>query len=564
MESQKDILQPFDPRAAEYRGKLWVRVVRPESVTYHFYWGRIVLAAFALALVCWLAGASSIWVFVKYVRGYDDVSYLDLALFPARAAHYRDGLGHFYLSRGEQEVEKKNYLDGYTMMRSGLSRVPYDLKARQQVALTEARLGLLHRALRTLMQTEGVVRAAGDLDYLKFSFSLMLQAKEDDKVIELAGKLLPPKPDTVLTHQYVALQAATAHFNRGRYTEAARLLGEWKLLKSVEGAILQAKCDWECGYAQLALVELEADAKRFSKHDELFVELIRMNRELGHLDEARRYALLRYLQTPAKPGPRIDLIQMYRSTGYPADEAREQETFLREFKGDTQALTELACLAVDSRQPVLMERVYALAAAQRLPMNNFNLARVELAFAQRDYRAAQTWAEAALEAKYETEDSLPRLLRALQALAMIGLGDSQNGELQLRALLLGVRLRPADMLIVGRQLKMLGYERIARDFLESAVTVDPRNEAALAQLVRLDAAAGNRAGLQKYLPELLRAAKPPRAVLNETLLRLDQPGDAALRDRILAVLARLPAGSAPRRRRVVRRQVRRTERKGSV
>ena len=552
MESSKDILLAFDPRAAEYRGKLWVRVVSPERVTYHLYWGRIGLAVAAFLLAGWLVCAAGAWAFVKYVRGYQEVSFQDLALFPIRSAHYREGLGHYYLSRGDLEMEKKNYHEGYAMMLAGLARLPNDTQARRQVALTEARLGLLHRALRTLVQADAVVRASGDIDYLKFVFALMLEAKEDDKIIELTRQLLPPNPDRILTHQYVALQAATAHYNRGHYSVAARILGEWRLTKSIEGAILQAKCDWECGYPDLALVQLESEFSRFSKHDELFVELIRLHRELGHYDQARRYALLRYLGTPAKPGPRLDLIQMYRTSGYSGDELREQATYLREFKMDASALTQLACYAVDTQQRELMDQVYALASTQQLPMNNFTLARVELALAQQDYRAAQTWADAALALKYEPEDNLPRLLRALQALALIGVGDIQNGELQLRSLLLGVQLRPSNLLIVGRHLKMLGFERIARDFFASAVQMDPNNESALAQLVRLDARAGNRAGLQDNIPKLLRFSKPPRAVLNETLFRLDAPGDVALRTEILAVLSRLPSASAPRRRRTQR------------
>ena len=63
--------------------------------------------------------------------------------------------------------------------------------------------------------------------------------------------------------------------------------------------------------------------------------------------------------------------------------------------------------------------------------------------------------------------------------------------------------------------------------------------------MRIDAEAGNRVKLAENLPKFLRLRKPSRAVLEASLLRLDQPADAPLRDQVRSALARASATPAP-------------------
>ena len=539
----KDILQPFNPADPLYRGRLWVRVVTPDSVWHHVFWRRIVVVLVALALAGWLAAALGTWAFVRYQRGYTEVSFVDLAFYPFRASHYRTGLGHHYIALGRVELEKRNYRSGYTLLLAGLAHVPDDVSTRRLVAFTEVRLGLPLRALRTL--ANGAARATADLEYQKLLFALLLESQEDERVIALAHQLLPPKPDTVLSHQFIALQAATAHFNRGRYDEAERLLTDWRLDNSLEGAILLARCDWERGFPALALLRLEAELARFPQRDELYLQLIRLHRELGQLAEARRYALLRQLRDPASPGPRIDLLRTYRASDDRAAETRELATYLADFSTDPTALVLLAWFAVDTAQPALAEQLHALAVEQQFPLNAFNFARVQAALGVQDYRAALAHAATALREENEDNPNFASTLNGLRALALFGLKDHAQARLVLGTFLNQSRPRASDALLLARQLRLLGVPAQARAVLARVCAVDPLNQAALAELVRHDAEAGDRIKLAENLPKLLRLRKPSRAALEETLLRLDQPGDSTLREQIRAALARASATPAP-------------------
>ena len=539
----KDDLAPFNPGDALYRGKLWVRVVAPTSVRWHFFWRRIAMALAALALVGWLALAGAAWTFVKYQRGYAEVSFADLAFYPVRSSHYRIGLGRHYLAQGRIELEKKNYLTGYQLLLAGLTRVPDDVTARRLVAFTQVRLGRSDLALKTL--TDGASLATTDLDYLKLLFALLHEAHEDDRILALAGQLLPPTADAVLTHQFVALQAATAHFERGRYEAAERLLGEWRLTDSLEGEILLARCDWERGLPDLALARLERELARFPKRDELYLHLVRFYRDLGRFPDARRFALLRQFNDPASPGARVDLLHNYFATGDRPAAARELDSFLAAFRADATALTLLAWLAVDTAQPALATTAHDLALAQSFPITAFNLARVQTAIAAQDYAAALKLADASAMEENEDNPNFLSTLNGLRAVAHFGLKDASRAALMLTAFLNQTKLRAGDALLLARELRPLGATAATREVLDRAVALDPLNESALAELIRLDTETGNHAALIENLPKFLRLRKPSRLVLQEALLRLVEPTDGPLREEVRAALGRVTASPTP-------------------
>lgn len=528
----------FNPRNPAYRRKLWLRIATPDGVYYHIFWRRIALMAVALAVMGWLGLAGAAWAFVKYRRGYDGVSYLDLAFYPIRRDAYRGKLGAHYITAGRTALLQQSYREGYALLLAGLARAPQDVEARKFVALTEARFGRPDRALKTLRA--GVRYARNDLDYLKLLFGLLLEMQEDEQVIALARELLPEQPDGVLVNQFIALQAATAHYHRGRAQQVERLISDWKLSASVEGQVLLARCDWQHGLHALAIARLERQLPNFSRRDELYLELIRFQRELGHTDEARRYALLRQFNEPAKPGPRIDLLHTYHASGDTPAEQRELADYFARFDTDAIAMRDLAWFALDTVQPELVERVHRIARERKFILLPFDLARVEVAIAAKEHARALEFADAAQAADSSGTQRLATLLNALRAVALFGLGDTARGQVTLNAFLEEARVRATDALLLARRLKALGHSMPARRVLERACQLDPLNEPALAELIRLDSEEGDRAALAENLPKLLAMRKHFRATLEETLRNLNEPADAPLREQIRAALA-MPA-----------------------
>jgi hypothetical protein len=420
--------------------------------------------------------------------------------------------------------------------------VPHDIVARRYTAIAEVRFGLIKRALTTL--AEGLPYAPGDLDYLKLLCGLMLEAREDERIITLAKELLPEKPDGLLIHQYLALQAATAHFNRGRTEATEQLISDWRLENSLEGEILLSRCEWDSGLRDLALQRLENQIARFPRRDELYLELVRRQRERGNQAEARRFALLRQFNDPASPGPRIDLLHTYRTAGDTAAEQRELTSFLAAFSGDPAALQLLAWFAVDTVQPDLAARVHALAAARQFPLPNFNLARIQVTLAARDPAAALVLADEALRTMPGGHEVTTALIKAMRAVALFKTGDPSHGHVLLNDFLVETRLRADDVRLIARL--FIAYELVpeARRVLDRACELDPLNHAALAEQLRLDVATEDEAGLARHLPAILAMGRRSRAVLEETRSRLTRPGDEALRAQVDAALAgQVPAAT---------------------
>ncbi|MEO6245259.1 MAG: hypothetical protein ABIQ12_07465, partial [Opitutaceae bacterium] len=346
-------------------------------------------------------------------------------------------------------------------------------------------------------------------------------------------------PDTELAHRFVALQMASAHYHRGRTGETAKIVADWGLDHAVEGQVLLAQCDRQQGVTAIALARLERAGALFPRRQEPLIELVRLHRELGHLDEARRYALLRSIREPGSAGAHIDLLHGYHAAGDNAAEARELADYFRDFGRDPNALVLLLWFAVDTGQPVLAERLHALANEQKLPAATFDLGRVQASLAAKDYARTITLADAALrEERSASETASP--LYAMRAVAHFGLGDTARGQIALTAFLNNARLRASDALLLARQLKDIGFAEQAHRVLERACQLDPLNEPALAELIRLDAEAGNRAALAENLPKLFEMRKHFRETLEATLRHLNEPADAPLRRQIQEALAQPP------------------------
>ena len=200
----------------------------------------------------------------------------------------------------------------------------------------------------------------------------------------------------------------------------------------------------------------------------------------------------------------------------------------------------LAWFAVDTAQPALAEQLLARAREKNFPLSGFRLAHVQATLAAQDYAGALQLVEAALREENPDYVRVTSFLSGLRAVALFGTKDRSRADLLLGTFLNQARLRSGDALLLARQLRLLGEPAQARRVFDRAYALDPLNESALAELVRADSESGHRAGLAENLPKLLRMRKPPRAILEETLLRLDQPGDAALRETLRTALKNAP------------------------
>ena len=333
----------FDPRDRAHRFKLWVRLGTSEGAFYHFYWRRLAVFLGVSAVAAWLLGAAAIWSLLRYQRGWEAAPYWQVAFMPVRMDTFRLSLGRFYAARGVAEIERRNYLAGRELLLAGLRHARTDLTVRRTVATQLAQIfGLPQRAIDVLV--DGLPYDP-DLDYLVLTFGWMREARQLTRILELTRRMLPAAPDGTLKHQFIALQEAMVHFDYGRFGEAEQVINAWGLQNSLEGQIVLARCEWERGKEDAALQRLEREISRFAKRDELYAELVRLNRRAGKYEPARRFALLRQFNDPRSAGPRLDLLQGYIDTNEQAAREREVVSYLAMFGGDQVAVLMLARFA---------------------------------------------------------------------------------------------------------------------------------------------------------------------------------------------------------------------------
>lgn len=545
MDLGKYTRKEFDPRSAHWRGRLWTWVPAPDGkIVLHVFWKRLSVLLVVLLMAGWFAAAGVVYGIIRQRHTFPDVSYLNIVWPPYWPLH-RLALGRHYLARGQQALDRGEFADAAQFFAAGVSRVPADLPARRQLAIIYLRFGQPQAGLNLLIV--GLDAARDDLDYLKLTFGLLDELKEDARILELGQKLLPVRPDEFLPHQFLALQAATAHYHQGNYDGAEKVMADWRLERSLEGQLLLALCDWERGYPDLAILRLEQQRERFPGRDELPLQLIRFYRDLGRTDQALNEALIRHSADPFSPGPRVDLLYAWHRNNDGIRLARELESYLRDFNADAAALTLLGWFAADSGDVALAQRLLALAQTHHFRPDSLELALVQAFIAQDRYKDALAAAEAALARRQQADDGFTSVLSGLRALACFGAGDPTNGETYLQAFLVRRHLRASDALLLARRLHGIGARLQALQVLTTAVRADPLNQAALSELVHLATVAGDVAALEEFLPRLLAMRKPARAILQEAFLRLDDatPARAALRQSIKSALEKSPATPEP-------------------
>jgi hypothetical protein len=541
----KAVAPNFDPASPEYRWKLWVTVVSPTDEPHLVvFWRRIFGALFVLALVGWLAAAFAVTLFIRQRHDFAEVSYLNIVL-PHRWPLHRQSLGRHYVARGQEALARGEFPLALAHYIAGVGRDSSNLPARRQLAIIYFRFGQPHNALRAL--TDGLDQAARDLDYLKLTFGALFELQEDARVLEFSARILPAQPEENLAAQFLALSAATARYHRGDYDGAERLLRDWRLARSAEGLVLAAKCEWERGYPELALAQLQAQRARFPGRDEIPLQLIRYYRELGRDTDALNESLVRHVADPASPGPRIDLLHSLHRTRDHGRLARETDRYVADYTADSKALILLAWFAADAGDLGLVRRVEAIAREKKHPLDAFDLINVQALIAAGQYHDALAAAETSLRREGGANPQYASVLAGLRALACFGAGNPTDGEVYLQGFLAKEHLRASDAVILSRRLAEVEAQPQARRVLATAALYNPLNQAALTELVRLDARASHRAGLVEFLPKLLTMRKPSRAALQEALLALDDtdPAQRALRATVQDVLTRTTANPEP-------------------
>jgi hypothetical protein len=426
--------------------------------------------------------------------------------------------------------------------RSGLSKSP----ANQDGRLLYARLLAIHapHSARNIL-IEGVVYHHADPRYVSEVFAFLLQAQDDERVVQLAREFIGRSRAPTGIRQLAAHAAATASLLRGNYDEAEDFLRSVPgATSSREGSLLAVRLDWERGFRFLALLQLRHLSRAHPADPEIYAELIRCLRRSGHADEAHRASISFQIARPDLLAPRIDLLEAYRERGDKQRLTHEIDALLREFPLTPEILARIGDFAVESGDVALAVQIEDLARRHGFPGETFAFLRIESFIVARDYtRALADADQLASEKPAWARDHQP-LLDSLRAMAAWGAGDTNASRLYLNNFLQKPGLRAENLLTLADRLETIDPDAPVRGILARAVAADPLDQSALTRLIAHDLNSNRNEELPAHLNRLLAMRRPSPDLLRVAQHKLGSdhflfaPDRAATLDAIAVVLER--------------------------
>ena len=484
-------------------------------------WGRLIGTFTLLATVGWFALAGALYLHFKYNKEFDQASYAKmLTLLPFGIEAHRVEMGNHHVERGLEEIKEGNYRDALRLLRLGVSRSPANLEGRRTLAEFYD-VALKRQDIATNLLLEGMeLGGTQDIDYLKQTLRVFLRYQMDEAIQNLADKYLPKEPELTDINRTLAFGAANANYLRGNYDLADDYIIDYNLIESVEGILLSAQISWDRGSKIAAMTKMEYSIEKFPNSEPLLMQLSRYHRELGEIDEARRYAILRNVSDPLSAAPRLELLYIYNKSEDFEREQRETQRMLQQFRNDEPALQSLANFAADTGNIDLARRTYEEALENEFGINSFALLLIEAHMVDEDYQGALDFCEELVKERPDWLSQSWAIFNSLRAVASYGMNRPDLGEIYLQDFVKGKNNQPETYMAVSRRFTEIDRHQQASKILAVAYKKAPTNQKILSELIRVELYLGNTENLNRLLSRLLQMRRPEMALLTDAYTKL--------------------------------------------
>ena len=505
--------------------------------------GKLLVLLGVLALAAWVFAAAGLYLFIKYKRGFPEVKFGHMLLYPWMQDESRVARGDFLVDQAKALWKERKIGEAGGLLREAATLSPGNRDGRMLLAqyfVVRQRADLAEKHL-----IAGADLHKSDPEYLERLFSFLLQRQADETVVALTGRLLADsRPDQGgALIRMIATARATALFFRGNYDAAEDVLREYRLADTPDGQLLKIRIEWERGGKETALVRLQLLSEEWPENEQVYGQYAAYLRELGRYDELRRLCLLRQIAYPERARARIDLLYLYGRDGNEANVHDGIEEIFTDFSEDAGTLLALADFAANSGRPVLARRVYDHCKANSLPWEGPALMTVEAYVVAKDYKAAIEACRQMIKDNPEWGRHFASVFDGLQAIAHFGLRDAQSGQLFLDNFLNQAGVRADNLVAVSNRLVSVGAKDQARQVLARAVRSDPLNQSALVGLIKLELELAQSDSLPANVRALLSMRKPPLEILRGAYDKLGSdrfifaPGRGVLLQDLLATIA---------------------------
>lgn len=483
-------------------------------------WGRIFTTLFVLFIAGWIATAGALYGYFKYKKDFDEVTFAGMISLPFRMDDHRKEMGDYHIKKGLEEIKVGNYRDALRLLRLGVTRSPGNLEGRRVLA-EFYELAIKRPDVAAELMLKGLdLGGIEDIDYLKQTLRVLLRHQMDEQIQELADKYLPAEPDLTDINRTLAFGAANANYLRGNYDQADDYLISYNLVESLEGLLLSSQISWDRGNQIAAITKMEHSLRRFPNSEPLLMQLSRYHREMGEIDKARRYAILRNVKDPLSAAPRLELLYIYNKSKDTEREQRETQRMLKQFRDDEIALQALANFAADTGNIDLARRTYEEALENEFAVDAFALLLIESHLVSKDYQGALSFSEELLKERPDWLTQRWAIFNSLRAVASYGINRPDLGEIYLQHFIDEEKNPPQTYLAVARRFSSTDRSQQARKVLTTAYQRTPTNQKILSELIRVELKLGNTENLNRLLTRLLQMRRPQMELIQEAYKKL--------------------------------------------
>ncbi|NCG08198.1 MAG: hypothetical protein GWO81_01295 [Verrucomicrobia bacterium] len=483
-------------------------------------WLRVLTVFLALFVTAWICTAGALYYWFKLKKDFDAVSFSGMIQLPFRLDDHRKEMGDYHVAKGLSHFKDGEYREALTLLRLGVTRSPGNLEGR--LLLAEFYEQLLKRTdISSGLLCQGLEHGGmDDLDYLKATLRLLLRHQMDAEIQKIADTYLPEETEINDRNRVLAFGAAQANFLRGNYDRADDYINIYELNVSLEGVLLAAQISWNRGHKETAIKKLELNMKSFVNNESLLMQLSRYHREVGDIEKARKYAIMRNLANPLSAAPRIELLYIYNKYGDSEREERETRRILKQFSDDSNALQSIANFAADSGNIELARHCYEEALENEFRIDAFALLMIEAHLIKKDYTGALSFSEELDKERPEWLNKRRDVFNSLRAVASYGINRPDFGDIYLNEFLNGENISPQQFFAVANRLIKIEALPQARRVLLRAYDQTPTNQLVLAELIDLELQLGYTENLNELLKRFLQMRRPQPKIILEAYRKL--------------------------------------------
>lgn len=438
-----------------------------------------------------------------------------------RSAHlYRKG--EYYVSVAKAALARQDYAEFARYIGTGAQLSPANLEAQRLCA------DLFFAFQRPLdayqLLEESLVFAKQDREYFRQYVQRCFMLDQDARLIATATKHLADPEVAEDIRADLRLAAAQAHFLRGDFADAAKLIKEYRLDQTADGYLLNCQLLWESGERTGALAELDAALAIFPAGVRLLEMKARWLKESGEFSRAKDTLDLLAISQPGRPGPLIQSLYLL-----PGEEGRVRrealiDKIVASFGGQEQTMLDLARFGNDTSDVALTARLAKLALERKFGNRvRFDLVHVECLLNAGRARETILLVDA-LYKQAERDQWVAETRMAFDALRTIAYfadGQTEIGSINLQKLLQHRKVPPQVLVAASRKLIAAKRYDEANEVLIQAHLQNETNQAVLMQIVRLKLDHPLiSADLETYLRRLMLNRRPSPEVLRAALRRL--------------------------------------------